>query len=669
VPDSPVSRIPLATSPIDPVPAEIARIENTMDLDDDFSLDGLSDISAFDIASTSDTHFSSPLKRERPDDYKVEVPLSPALLSSSPMKKLKMVTLSDELCTTIPAYAKPFSSDDSNGTDEVGNFLEQVIKPGAHSALLAINSEHLTQADSMLRVEVPTVDLTSPTPPWKVFARESWDSQTELEAQQRLLSMLKREFIRPHEAWSNVGKVDRAMLRWRPFDMRLSDLAQEDIDCDYLDEFGPEEPQDTTLGWKLDGLRVLDPCEDDEEKMEAVDMSTMLENLDLKDDLPEPNASSKEQTRQAVKTLHPRQPFLSVSNTNNNINIMRSHENSAATQFQAPSTFSASDPLDHFMELCTGRKIAAQKTKSQAHIVLGNSNKPDTHTARGSNARKSTSSRSMHLPSLPASMPPRTFILSLTMVARRDLIKKISHLYPMAELIERDLTPPQVLRSMSSHTSEADEADLILAPGHGLMLTELQRLMQKSLPGQVTRNVVRERVVQLMRRYERLTIMVHEDRGSNQQRPLDSHESSELVSLINFCAAQNHDIQVIYIPGDESALATWVVASMVRYGLDDPEVQLLPETSSWELFLRKAGMDVFAAQVVLVKLKVPESMPASTTEQHYGLPAFIMMSEAERLRRFGTLFGGEKTLSKVSMAIDGSWTRDVVAGDLNGRKL
>lgn len=239
----------------------------------------------------------------------------------------------------------------------------------------------------------------------------------------------------------------------------------------------------------------------------------------------------------------------------------------------------------------------------------------------------------------------------------------------MAELIERDLTPPQVLRSMSSHTSEADEADLILAPGHGLMLTELQRLMQKSLPSQVTRNVVRERVVQLMRRYERLTIMVHEDRGSNQQRPLDSHESSELVSLINFCAAQNHDIQVIYIPGDESALATWVVASMVRYGLDDPEVQLLPETSSWELFLRKAGMDVFAAQVVLVKLKVPESMPASTTEQHYGLPAFIMMSEAERLRGFGTLFGGEKTLSKVSMAIDGSWTRDVVAGDLNGRKL
>ena len=247
-------------------------------------------------------------------------------------------------------------------------------------------------------------------------------------------------------------------------------------------------------------------------------------------------------------------------------------------------------------------------------------------------------------------------------------MKEISRLSSMTEYIERDFTSARALRGMSSLTSEADEADMILAPGHGLMLTTLQRLMQKSLPNQVTRNVIRERVVQLARRYERLIIMVHEERNSNQERPLDNRECSELVSLINFCAAQNHDIQVMYIPGDESALATWIVASMVRYGLDDPDVQLLQDESSWELFLRKAGMDAFAAQVVLKKLNTPDSMPTSSTEQHYGLPGFVMMDEAERLKRFGALFGGEKILRKVSMAIDGSWTRNV-AGDLNGRKL
>jgi hypothetical protein len=271
----------------------------------------------------------------------------------------------------------------------------------------------------------------------------------------------------------------------------------------------------------------------------------------------------------------------------------------------------------------------------------------------------------IHLPFLPTPMPPRTLVLSLTISGeRRSLVKEISRLSSMTEYIERDFT-----RGMSSQTSEADEADLILAPGHGLMLTELQRLMQKSLPGQVTRNVVRERVVQLARRYERLIIMVHENRSSNQQRTLDDRECRELVSLMNFCAAQNHDIQVMYIPGDESALATWIVSSMVRFGFDDPDVQLLHDESSWELFLRKSGMDAFAAQVVLSKMKVPDSMPASSNNQHYGLPGFVMMDEAQRLKKFGALFGGEKVLKKVSMAIDGSWTRDVVARDLNGRKL
>jgi hypothetical protein len=662
--------MPLATSPVDPVPAEIARIESTMDLDDEFSLDRLSDISAFDIDNAGELQFSSSLKRKRPEDYKVELPLSPATQFLSPLKKLKMVTFSDELCTTISEYAKPFSSDDSIGTDEVCNFLEQVIKPGAQSALLAINGEQLSQADSMLRVDVPTVDPTSPLPPWKVFTCKSQGCQTELEAQQRLISMLKREYIRSHEEWPGVGKVDRAISRWRPFDMRLSDLSEEDIDCDYLDDFGPEEPQDTTSGWKLDGLRVLDPCEDDDEQMEAVNMSTMLENINLTDDLLECNAPSKKENREPITTLQPQSSFFSLPKTNvGRLNALQSHESSIATRTQAPSTFSVSNSLDRFMQAHTGKKISAEKPKPQTQTVLQSVDKPasklGTHTERGNDAGRVTSSMPMHLPSLPTPMPPRTLVLSLTMSGeRRNLVKEISRLSSMTEYIERDFT-----RGMSSRTSEADEADLILAPGHGLMLTELQRLMQKSLPGQVTRNVVRERVVQLARRYERLIIMVHENRSSNQQRPLDNRECSELVSLMNFCAAQNHDIQVMYIPEDESALATWIVASMVRFGFDDPDVHLLHDESSWELFLRKAGMDAFAAQVVLSKMKVPDSMPASSNKQHYGLPGFVMMDEAQRLKKFGALFGGEKILRKVSMAIDGSWTRDVVARDLNERKL
>ena len=645
-----------------------------MDVDDEFALDGLSDISAFDIEAASDNHFSSPLKRKRPEDYKIELPLSPAIQSSSPLKKLKTVTFSDELCTAIPEYAKPFPSDDTNDTHGICNFLEQVIMPGAQSAMLAINSEQLIQAESVLRVDVPAVDATSPLPPWEVFARKPWGNQTELEAQQGLVSMVKREFVRSREHWPDVGTVDKAMSRWRPFDMRLSDLAEEDIGCDYLDIFGPEEPQDTTSGWKLDGLRVLDPCEDDDGEMEAVDVPLMLDSLNLTDDVLDRTALSITDVRELATTPQPQSSFfVPARSTASRLIPLPSHATSMVTQPLAPSTFSASNTLARFMQIHTGQRINAEKPMPQTHTLPKHvdkpAGKPIAHTEKENDASKATSSTPIHLPSLPTPMPLRTFVLSSTMFARRNLMKEISRLSSMTEYIERDFTSARALRGTSSLTSEADESDLILAPGHGLMLTTLQRLMQKSLPYQVTRNVVRERVVQLARRYERLIIMVHEDRNSNQERPLDDRECGELVSLINFCAAQNHDIQVMYIPGDESALATWIVASMVRYGLDDPDVQLLQDESSWELFLRKAGMDAFAAQVVLKKLNAPESMPTSPTEQRYGLPGFVMMDEAERIKRFGALFGGEKILRKVSMAIDGSWTRDIVAGDLNGRKL
>ncbi|KAG9994562.1 hypothetical protein KCU78_g18366, partial [Aureobasidium melanogenum] len=402
VPDSPAARIPLATSPIDPIPTEIKEIEDSMDIDDEFYLDGLSDISTFNIEAPDAIYSHSPSKRRRPDDYKVEIPLSPAS-QSSPMKKLKIATFSDELCIDIPAYAKPFSSEDLNGTDEIRSLLEQVIEPGAKSALSAINGEQLSQADPMLRVEVPVIDQRSPLPPWKLFACKQLGCQTELDAQQQLISMLRRETIRPREHWLGIGEVDGIMSYWRPFDMRLNDLPEEEIECDYLSDFSPEEPEDTTFGWKLDGLRTLDPCEDDDEEIEAL---TWI-----------------------------------------------------AIQAPAASTFSVSNSLHRFMQTYTG-KACGEEPELQTQAV------PENADNKASNHSGEVTSCVPH-PSLPTTIPLRTFVLSSTMFERRKLVKEIERLNAMSEYIERDFTSARMLRGLSSQTSEADEADIIIAPGHG----------------------------------------------------------------------------------------------------------------------------------------------------------------------------------------------------------
>ncbi|THY47219.1 hypothetical protein D6C99_05844 [Aureobasidium pullulans] len=676
-------RMQLATSPIDPVPLELSKIEESMDLDDEFSLDGLS---VFEIEEFSDSYTTSPLKRKRPEDFKVEVPLSPALLSSSPTKKTKIVTFSDELCTTIPDYAKPFPLGDSNSADErYDEALKKVLKASAESAVSAIENEQLTQADSTLRVEIPTIDQSGPLPPWEMFSRNQLGFGTSIEAQQQMISMLRRETISPREVWSGVVRINRAMTRWRPFDTRLSDLPKEEITCDDLDDFKNEEPQDTTSGWKLDGLRILDACEDDDEAIEFADMPIILERLGSTETMPEGKAWSEKGGPKLAAMLQPRQPLFPLSRVamHTPLEGLKPHKSPAYPQPLLGNTFSASSSLDRFMQIQTGKKASPkvseesrlQATTSPIHIAKPTSkfaarisDSESLQNPRSLTSKVSPSMQSMmpsiHLPSLPDPVPPRTFVLSSTMFDRRALIKHIERLNPTAEYIERDFASARSLRGVSSQTSEADEADMILAPGHGILLTTLQKLIQKNLPGQVTRNVVRERIVQLARRYERLIVMVHEDRAGSQQRPLDSRESGEIVSLVNFCAAQSYEIQVMYIPGDEIALAIWIVASMVRFGLNDPEVQLLQDETSWELFLRKAGMDVFAAQVILIKLKVPDSVPSPSDKRQYGLPAFVMMGEAERLRRFGGLFGGEKILRKVSMAIDGRLIRAAVAGDL-----
>ncbi|THZ69120.1 hypothetical protein D6C85_06973 [Aureobasidium pullulans] len=666
-----------------PVPLELSKFEESMDLDDEFSLDGLS---AFEIEEFSDSYTTSPLKRKRPEDFKVEVPLSPALLSSSPTKKTKIVTFSDELCTTIPDYAKPFPLGDSNSADErYDEALKKVLKASAESAVSAIENEQLTQADSTLRVEIPTIDQSGPLPPWEMFSRNQLGFGTSIEAQQQMISMLRRETISPREVWSGVVRINRAMTRWRPFDARLSDLPKEEITCDDLDDFKNEEPQDTTSGWKLDGLRILDACEDDDEAIEFADMPIILERLGSTETMPEGKAWSEKGGPKLAAMLQPRQPLFPLSRvaTHTPLEGLKPHKSPAYPQPLLGNTFSASNSLDRFMQIQTGKKASPkvseesrlQATTSPIHIAKPTSkftarirDSESLQNPRSLTSKISPSMQSMmpsiHLPSLPDPVPPRTFVLSSTMFDRRALIKHIERLNPTAEYIERDFASARSLRGVSSQTSEADEADMILAPGHGILLTTLQKLIQKNLPGQVTRNVVRERIVQLARRYERLIVMVHEDRSGSQQRPLDSRESGEIVSLVNFCAAQSPEIQVMYIPGDEIALAIWIVASMVRFGLNDPEVQLLQDETSWELFLRKAGMDVFAAQVILIKLKVPDSVPSPSDKRQYGLPAFVMMGEAERLRRFGGLFGGEKILRKVSMAIDGRLIRAAVAGDL-----
>jgi hypothetical protein len=113
-----------------------------------------------------------------------------------------------------------------------------------------------------------------------------------------------------------------------------------------------------------------------------------------------------------------------------------------------------------------------------------------------------------------------------------------------------------------------------------------------------------------------------------------------------------------FIGGGEEMLAKWVVAFMVRYGSQgDSSVPLLQDETLWELFLRRAGMNAYAAQAVIAELKAREGVDMSGGSEVglFGVTAFVEMGHEERLARFERILGGRRVLQRVGRVLDTSW--------------
>ncbi|KAI9832220.1 MAG: hypothetical protein M1826_002224 [Phylliscum demangeonii] len=241
--------------------------------------------------------------------------------------------------------------------------------------------------------------------------------------------------------------------------------------------------------------------------------------------------------------------------------------------------------------------------------------------------------------------------------------RRIEQLVPAIDLIERDFGAGQGFRLRGGLEHEAvvaaagapgDEADILLSPGTGLVWTTLQRIKQRPLPGQkVLLGGIRERIECIHRRYERLIVLVSEGQVdcASAEKPvmgdetgtqtscstsiLDESDCNALVGLMRFGASLIHETHV--------------------------EIRQKKPRQQWEVFLRRAGLNSFAAQVVLARLRppslqvpsspslLPVSSPtttskwaSSTTGMPRGLAAFVKMSAAARIKEFESLLEQER---------------------------
>ncbi|KAH8425034.1 uncharacterized protein LDX57_002783 [Aspergillus melleus] len=256
-----------------------------------------------------------------------------------------------------------------------------------------------------------------------------------------------------------------------------------------------------------------------------------------------------------------------------------------------------------------------------------------------------------------------------------------------------------------------NEADIIVSPTTGVILTTSQAITQLYLPGHKSKNPkttdlkwidspLREQIFLLARRYEYLYLFVSHgavSRKGSQEGNIgltwtaDKRTLASFASLLAFCTSTSDCATIVplWVPSSPEALAKWILSISDKHAVELPLVNVptpqqtgftpvnpkpqsqVPraehgsiEETNWEHFLRRAGLNPYAAQAVLSILNREERIMkaegdgSSQKQGKFGsLSIFMAMSSERRQELFGELIG-EKLISRVSLVIDKDWQCD-----------
>ena len=715
VPSSEAGHLDLLSDATSPTREELRQVEQVIFANDrilpvkkrDNNTTQSSDPTLLDTESLGDIY--SPLKgikdlpssppsfRERPKDLKIEVPLSPPHSDEPPPWKRKSVSFTEALPELIPQLPLPISMPESTSSDEIRNFFEQTIKPVAIQAERAIEQEQLQEADTTLRVPVPVMDFSLPIAPWKAKSHGP-KIDNEDEALKKTLTEMKALHFSKH-SWPRNGQAERE-LKWAPFPVALGkvDIQESIADNGSIDEYvrPPERVDITTLTWKPDGLRIFDElAESDEEELkegdfpDEKDIDSLIRKRKLELEAEDIVSPSSEKDPSVAKPRPRGKQIADIGDAEaQSIASKPTRETSSNDTNQQKSftnSFSALGAVEDFMNVRKGR-MNRRKISSDHHFAK-QPQVPQPFEPAALHATNRASQISLEKPAQPTlsfqapklsiSPSPQFFIVSASFLGNRGLSRQVQYLYPSAEFIERDFTfyqqeqlRPRLQLKANTQTvnagTMADEADMLLSPSTGLIWTTLQRIKQRSLPGQEARSAAQERILRTSPRYEKLVVLVSQyqsncssERASTGTQSLDGNDCTALAEFIAFCTTLPDEVQTIFVAGGEEDLAKWVVAAMVKHSVPmDQGIKLLQDETLWEVFLRRAGMNAFAAQAILATLKAPdhsESEAAGKQRTEFGLTAFVKMSVQERFARFETLLGGRRLLGRVSRVLDERW--------------
>ncbi|KAL1852586.1 hypothetical protein Plec18170_005717 [Paecilomyces lecythidis] len=387
-------------------------------------------------------------------------------------------------------------------------------------------------------------------------------------------------------------------------------------------------------------------------------------------------------------------------------------ERSGAVMSLSSSAFSALGSLSSFMKL-RGVTSKRRKTEQSRYFPTESSQNEELvdsdltkHPQEDFKPRRAHDKLNITFPDTPPSaLVTRSLVLVLStslLRTHRHIVRVLESLTPSPTLIFRDYELPGPLKpntSVGNASAILLESDIILSPTTGIILTTAQATTQLYLPGH-KRHVsadgipsldspLRERIARLSLRYDHIYVFIchapnltMDSSATSPSLTVDPKALSSVQSLMAFCSSlSDSSVIPLVIPSVQNMILEWIIAlsNKHEYSLQNfketgrkftpikkAEYQSIFESfqdvTPWELFLRRAGLNAFAALAVLeliYRQKLLEDTEVSGLVEirdraPRGLSYFIEMDPDLRRQLFEPIIG-KRAVDTVERAFEKEW--------------
>ncbi|KAG9247076.1 hypothetical protein BJ878DRAFT_415625 [Calycina marina] len=615
---------------------------------------------------------ASRTNRAKLEHLKVEETLTPP--NTIPLSRSVHFGQAIETVQLLPSF--PASSQASEPLD--AKVFNKIFGEAGERALRQSEQEALINADTTARVDVPLMDFSAPHPPWKPL-QGILDPDKLLALQSALINT----HISISSGMKAMWKVKKQNgLKWSPFPHDLAKVALNEKlpHCDdvwnaYVHDADDEPVTDAaSLTWKPPGLKFLTEDDDNDDeigtgtfrKAKTQDMEFLVKKRRYRLEEQRLGTTGITKKRSDPYAIFPinRPPGQKV--------LQPAADASTAMPplLLEPSLggilggdFSTGAALDNFLEMRGTKKLKLTESSR-----FGITTKPVKVATVPTPPRPAMQMpiRNSPVPKLPLPIPRLNqttginVVVSTNLLRNRGLIKLIEGQFLGLRMIERDFTaqnstiwmPNSVTRSPIA-SALASEADIIVSASTGIVLTTVQKIKQRSLPGQKAKTAIRERIEKVSVRYERLIVLVSEGASSEVIHGMDANDCEAFSEFLGFASGLHSMIVVQFVGGGEETFSKWIASNIAQNHM---AYNLLEYETHWELFLRRAGMNAFAAQFVIGELKAPVSVdPLTPTKAGmFGLSGFVEMGREKRTSMFAHICG-PRVMERVNAAIDGKW--------------